>query len=224
MVVGLEYTCADASGNSNTATNAKTPPTVVVTAPGAGTLPPGAVAMTATCTDISGTTCTQVCYLVDNIQVSASCPTTAPYTFSWDSTKIIDGAHTITAIGFNVASTPGTSSGVSITTANGISAKTVWLNSSTGNDSNNCLSSGTACLTLAHIRSAITFLGGDTFNLIGTFTEIDGFSTVRTSWRLRHTEFLSLCRHVDRHHYGQHLQSIQRNNDRLRNYQPNSGR
>ena len=165
---GALRTCTDVSGNSNTATNAKSPPVVVVTSPSPGAVS-GAVSMQSTCTDPSGTLCTQVCYLVDNVQVSASCPTVAPFTFSWDSTKIIDGAHTITAVGFNIANTIGTSAGVSITAANGISAKTVSVNSATGSDSNNCVSA--PCLTMAHVRSAITFLGGDTFNVIGTFTD-----------------------------------------------------
>jgi hypothetical protein len=181
-VSGLEYTCADASGNSNNATNAKTPPVLVVTSPctTSCTVMGTTVTMQSTCTDVSTTLCTEVCYLVDNVQVSSVCPTTAPFTYTWNSQNMIDGVHTLTAVGFNISGAIGTSAGVAMTTANGISAKTVWVNSSSGSDSNDCLAATTGgghgpCQTFAHITSAITFLGGDTFNVIGTFTNTAAF-------------------------------------------------
>lgn len=158
ITTGPLVSCADTSGNSNTATNEGAPPVVAITSP-SGTQPitvsGTTVSMAATCTDPATPACTKVCYLVDNVLISSTCPTTAPFTFSWDSTKIIDGSHTLTAVGFNIAATTGTSASIAITTSNSVLAKTVWLNSSTGSDSNNCLSSGAACLTFAHIQSAI---------------------------------------------------------------------
>ena len=165
---GGTFTCNDTSGNSNNATNASAPPVVAITAPAAGTIS-GTTNITATCTTGS-TPCTSVCYYMNGILISSTCPTSSPnYTYAWDTTTVIDGSYSLTAVGTSVASLTTTSAAVAVTTSNSVTATTYNFNSSTGSDSNNCTSS--ACQTITKLNS-LTLRGGDTVNLVGT-----GFTT-----------------------------------------------
>ena len=85
--------------------------------------------------------------------------TTSPYTFSWDTTKIVDGSYTLQATCTNIggATQVGTQS---ITLSNGVTAKNYFF-SPAGSDSNNCTTSGTACATAAKFAT-LAFHGGDT--------------------------------------------------------------
>lgn len=81
-----------------------TAPTVHITAPLSASTVSGTVNVEASATDDTGVA--KVEFKIDNGQPTAD--TSAPYTFSWNSTSVGDGAHTITATAFDAAgnSTP----------------------------------------------------------------------------------------------------------------------
>ena len=171
---GALVSCADTSGNGNNSTNDKAPPVVVLTAPTTGSQS-GSVSMTATCTDPGGLACTMVCFEVDGVLVNTSaCATASPYTFSWNSATILDGSHTVTAIGYTVGGASASSSGVAITTTNSTSAKVYAFDASSGSDSNACTAS-LPCQTVTKMN-ALTYHGGDTLELHNTSTFTFGAS------------------------------------------------
>jgi len=71
-----------------------TPPTVSLTAPANGATVSGTIALSASASDNLGVAGVQ--FLVDGANVGAE-DTTAPYTFSWNSATVANGAHTINA-------------------------------------------------------------------------------------------------------------------------------
>ncbi|HJP96312.1 MAG TPA: PA14 domain-containing protein [Candidatus Saccharimonadales bacterium] len=81
-----------------------TPPTVDITAPLKASTVAGTVNVEASASD--DTTVVKVEFKIDNGQPTTD--TTAPYTFSWNSTGVANGTHTITATAFDAAgnSTP----------------------------------------------------------------------------------------------------------------------
>lgn len=93
-----------------------TPPTVWITAPGAGTPVTGSVNVTANATDDIGVAGVQ--FQLDGRPLGAEV-TTSPYAMSWDSTLATDGAHTLTAVARDAAGNSRVAAGVSVTTANG---------------------------------------------------------------------------------------------------------
>jgi hypothetical protein len=72
-------------------------PTVSLTAPAANATVSGTVALTAiaAAASMNGVTVTRVDFFVDGTMVGTA--TTTPYTFNWDSTKVADGSHSVTA-------------------------------------------------------------------------------------------------------------------------------
>ncbi len=85
-----------------------TPPTVSLTSPSDGTAVSGVVPLAATAADDSGIGSVQ--FKVDSVNVGPV-DTTAPYTASWDTTGLLDGTRTITAVatdtaGLSTTSTP----------------------------------------------------------------------------------------------------------------------
>lgn len=93
-------------------------PIVTVTAPTAGSTVAGtSVTLSATATPSQGNTITQVQFQVDGSNVGAAV-TTAPYNYSWDSTSVPDGSHTLTAVATDSLGTNGTSPGIVVTVQN----------------------------------------------------------------------------------------------------------
>jgi Big-like domain-containing protein/CHRD domain-containing protein len=94
------------------------PPSVSVTAPAANATVSGMVTLTATATASStyNLTIMGVEFEVDGASVATV--TSSPYTFSWDSTKVANGNHTISAIATDSASDMMTSTGVSVNVQN----------------------------------------------------------------------------------------------------------
>lgn len=151
------HTCSQTSGNGNVAYTVSQPPTTVsimTPAPGPVT---GTTSLTASCTQQG---CAKVCYYADGVLISSTCPTSAPYKFLWDSTKVIDGPHSLAAVGFNAAGLTNSSAALAITATNGVLAKNYYFDGDGGFDGNDCLSQTSACRTLAHLAS-LTLLGGD---------------------------------------------------------------
>jgi hypothetical protein len=91
-----------------------TPPTAVVTAPAGGATLTGAVTLAATASDNVGVV--RVDFLVDGTVVAAS--TTVPYTVSWNSTTVADGAHAVSARAYDTAGNSAAAPAVVVTTSN----------------------------------------------------------------------------------------------------------
>lgn len=76
-----------------------TPPTVSITSPGNGASVSGIVNISANASDNVGVS--QVVFQVDG--VNSTTDTSSPYTYSWDSTKVSNGNHTLTATASDAA-------------------------------------------------------------------------------------------------------------------------
>ena len=115
----------DASGNlavSNdntftTATPDMTAPTVALTAPANGSTVVGVASVTATASD--DTAVTGVQFLLDGNNLG-SVDTTAPYSYSWNTSTATNGAHTLSAAAFDAAGNIGTSTTVTVTVNNSV--------------------------------------------------------------------------------------------------------
>jgi Concanavalin A-like lectin/glucanases superfamily/Bacterial Ig-like domain/Bacterial Ig domain len=111
----------DAAGNDGPASNQaaaaidSTPPTVVLTAPAAGTVA-GLVTVSADATDNSGIA--GVRFKVDGDDAGAE-DTTAPYSITWDSRTEVDGTHQLTAVARDIGGNTTTSPAVQVTVTNG---------------------------------------------------------------------------------------------------------
>lgn len=103
-----------------------TGPSVSVSTPAGGATVSGSVALSATASDPSGVAGVQ--FQVDGATVGSS--TTAPYTYTWDSTSLPDGAHSVRAVATDSLGNTTVSAAVSITTAN--AAPTVSVTSPAG--------------------------------------------------------------------------------------------
>jgi Concanavalin A-like lectin/glucanases superfamily/Bacterial Ig domain len=91
------------------------PPTVSLTAPADGTTVSGAVLVTATASDnvrVAG-----VQFKHDGVNLGNEI-TTAPFSISWDTTTLINGTHTLTAVARDAAGNVTTSSPISVTLNN----------------------------------------------------------------------------------------------------------
>ncbi len=91
-----------------------TPPTTAITAPANGATVSGTVSVTASASDNVGVT--QVQFYIDG--VLASTDTTSPYSYSWNTTAVANGSHTIYSRASDAAGNTGTSSTVTVTVSN----------------------------------------------------------------------------------------------------------
>jgi subtilisin family serine protease len=96
-------------GNSDT-----TVPTVTVTAPSAGATLTGTVTLSANASDNVGVA--RVDFLVDGLMVGSD--TTAPFSFAWDSSAVVNGSHSVVARALDAAGNTGTSGSVAFTVTN----------------------------------------------------------------------------------------------------------
>ena len=90
------------------------PPTVSITAPLNGATVSGTVSVTATASDNVGVT--KVEFYLDGALTSTD--TTSPYSWSWDTTAVVNGSHSLTAKAYDAALNVGTSAAVSVTVSN----------------------------------------------------------------------------------------------------------
>ncbi len=153
----LAAVARDAAGNTATATTVTvtvsnividtTPPTVSITGPANGvTVSGGSVIVTATASDNVGVAGVQ--FKLDGANLGAE-DTTAPYSFSWDSTLSVNGSHTLSAVARDAAGNTATAITVTVIVNNTVTpppvvtADTVWVDdalpagswgSSTGGD------------------------------------------------------------------------------------------
>lgn len=91
-----------------------TPPTVSITAPLNGATVVGTVSINATASDNVGVT--KVEFYVDGALKSTD--TTSPYSYSWDSTSVANGSHSLTAKAYDAALNVGTSTAIGVTVNN----------------------------------------------------------------------------------------------------------
>lgn len=113
----------DAAANLSPASNGAsaaaladtTSPTVSITQPVAGATLSGAVTLAATAADDVGVTSVQ--FRVDGADVGAA-DTSSPYSVSWSSTSVANGAHQVTAVARDAAGNTRTSAAVDVTVAN----------------------------------------------------------------------------------------------------------
>lgn len=96
-------------------------PTIGINYPTAGTTVSGLVAVDVGASDNVGVVKVE---LRVNGQVQAS-DTASPYQFSWDSTKVANGAYALTATAYDAAGNAKTSSSVGVTVANGAAADSI---------------------------------------------------------------------------------------------------
>lgn len=93
-----------------------TNPAVSITAPTSGSTVSGSVNLAANATDASGINLVE--FYVDNAKVGTA--TSAPYSFSWDSTKVANGTKTLSAKAYDTVGNMGTSATVSVTVSNAV--------------------------------------------------------------------------------------------------------
>jgi len=98
------------------------PPTVSLTAPAANATVSGTVTLTATATASMtyNLTIKSVAFMVDGTTVGTV--TSSPYSFMWDSTKVTNGSHMLTAMATDSANDTMTSAAVMVTVSNAAAA------------------------------------------------------------------------------------------------------
>jgi hypothetical protein len=99
-----------------------TPPVVAVTSPASGTSVSGTVTVTATASDDVGVLGVQ--FKLDGALLGAEV-IAAPYAVSWNTTTVLNGAHTLTAVARDAAGNVRTSAAVSVTVTNDVTAPVV---------------------------------------------------------------------------------------------------
>src|SRR2546425_431409 len=131
----LTAVARDAAGNSTTSaavtvtvSNDAIPPTVSLTAPAAGAIVTGTIAVAATASDNVGVVGVQ--FTLDGANLGAE-RTTAPYAVSWDTTIATNGTHTLTAVARDAAGNSTTSAAVTVTVGNDATPPTVSLTAPT---------------------------------------------------------------------------------------------
>ena len=128
LPAGTHYyvvTAQDAVGNTSapsneasaTATADTVAPTVSVTAPSNGATVAGTVNVTASASDNVGVAGVQL--KLDGANLGSEVVTT-PYTTTWDTTKVSNGSHALTAVARDAAGNTTTSSAVTVTVSNAV--------------------------------------------------------------------------------------------------------
>src|SRR6266446_1162371 len=111
----------DAAGNMGssapvtvTVSNDKTPPTVAISSPAAGQTVSGVVTITASAADNIGVT--RIDYLQDGQVLAVLSPPV--FTFTWNSTTVTNGSHSLSARAYDAAGNTTTSAAVTVTVSN----------------------------------------------------------------------------------------------------------
>jgi hypothetical protein len=91
-----------------------TPPTTSITSPANNATVSGTINVTASASDNVGVV--KVEFYIDSVLKSTS--TTSPYTFSWNTTTVANGSHTIFSKAYDAANNVGTSATVTVTVSN----------------------------------------------------------------------------------------------------------
>jgi hypothetical protein len=123
----------DAAGNRTTSaavtvtvsntTPDTTPPTVAITAPANGATVSTTATVSANASDNVGVAGVQ--FYVDGATLGAE-DTVSPFTISWDTTRVANGAHTLTAVARDAAGNRTTSAAVSVTVSNATAGRSPY--------------------------------------------------------------------------------------------------
>jgi len=108
LLVATALGCGGGGGGGGTTDT--TPPSVAITAPASTSSVSGTVAITASASDNVGVSKVEF-YLDGTLQATV---TSAPYGFSWNSSSVSTGTHTLTAKAYDAANNATTSSPVSL--------------------------------------------------------------------------------------------------------------
>jgi hypothetical protein len=190
-LTSYQYTvrARDAAGNvsgssapaSATTLADTTPPTVSVTAPSNGALLSGPVTLAANATDRSGVD--HVDFLVNNSLVGTD--NTAPYSVTWSSTGIADGAVTLTARAIDTANNSAVSAGVSATVDNTPPDTTI----TSGPSATTTNTSATFTFTATEANSIFACsLDGSTFNACASPVTYTALSSSSHTFQVRATD------------------------------------
>jgi hypothetical protein len=115
---GVESVSVDAAFATNNTTDT-TPPTVSITSPAANANLAGTVSVSANASDNVAVSSVQ--FLLDGANLVAPA-TSAPYTVSWDTTTVVNGAHTLSATATDSSGNVGNATGVAVNVSNATSA------------------------------------------------------------------------------------------------------
>jgi len=150
----LQAIAKDTAGNSTTSAgdtvtvnNAVAPPVVTITAPANGSTVSATVGVTASATSSAGVASVQ--FQLDGANAGAAV-VTAPYSYSWDTTKTANGIHTLQAIAKDTAGNSTTSAGDTVTVNNAVAPPVVTITA----PANGSTVSGTATVT-ASVTSSV---------------------------------------------------------------------
>lgn len=120
----LTAVARDAAGNTKTSTSVSVTvdnaaPTVSITTPANGaTVSGSSVSITASAADTGGSGLAGVQFKLDGSGLLGAEDTVAPYSFTWDTTTLGDGSHTLTATARDAAGNTRTSSIITVTVDN----------------------------------------------------------------------------------------------------------
>src|SRR3989441_163469 len=126
--VARDSSCTHATSAAVTLSvfNDKTPPTVSITSPVAGSTVASTITVTANASDNVAVAGVQ--FKLDGVNLGAEV-TAAPYSASWNTTATSNGAHTLTAVARDSSSNQATSAAVTITVFNDTTPPTVYITS-----------------------------------------------------------------------------------------------
>lgn len=117
-ILTSDVTCIPTGTGDNCTSSNSSPPDVSLSAPvNNAAVSGGNVTMSATATDPSGIAAVK--FLVDGTVVATD--TTSPYEYTWDSTTVTNGVHTITAQATSNAGISASSGNVTVTVGNSVS-------------------------------------------------------------------------------------------------------
>jgi hypothetical protein len=114
LTLPTNATIVDAQGSATISDNDASTPTATITSPAASATVSGTQTIAATATDTSAISSVE--FYVDAVLQGSD--TTSPYTFSWDTRKVVNGSHSLTVKARNAAGGVGTSAARTVTVAN----------------------------------------------------------------------------------------------------------
>jgi chitodextrinase len=171
IIVTTDTTCTPTGTGDNCVTSSADaiPPTVSVTAPTSGATTSGSsVVLSANAADNVGVAGVQ--FKVDGNDNGTE-DTSSPYSVTWDSTKVANGSHTITAVARDAAGNSTTSSSVSVTVSNSTTptnltiGETNILNSDDNGNANLLLAQGATLSQTATLQSMSFYVATAAGNL-----------------------------------------------------------
>lgn len=184
VIFTADTSCTPTGTGDNCAVPDATPPTVSVAAPSIGSTVSGSVTIQANATDASGVS--KVDLMVDGTVIAS--PTVAPYSTSWDTTKVADGPHNVSAKAYDTAGNTNTSSSVSVTVKNAVPAPDTTAPSAPGSVTATASSSSQVQLSWGASTDnvAVTgykiYRGGSVIKTVTTTSYTDATVTANTDY------------------------------------------